>query len=56
MRRTDALDCFVVGDIHLMTDTDEVLPKPGDTAVVEGFATRGATGEALAQLLVRHLP
>ena len=38
MHRTDTLDMFVVayGEINLVTDTDEVLLKPGDTAVVQG--------------------
>ena len=38
MHRTDTLDMFVVayGEISLVTDTDEVLLKPGDTAVVQG--------------------
>lgn len=38
MHRTDTLDLFTVtrGEIYLMTDTDEVLLKQGDTAVVQG--------------------
>lgn len=38
MHRTDTLDLFTVtrGEIYLMTDTDEVLLKQGDTAVVRG--------------------
>jgi mannose-6-phosphate isomerase-like protein (cupin superfamily) len=38
MHRTDTLDMFVVayGEIYLVTDTDETLLKPGDTAVVRG--------------------
>jgi mannose-6-phosphate isomerase-like protein (cupin superfamily) len=38
MHRTDTLDMFVVayGEIYLVTDTDEVLLKQGDTAVVQG--------------------
>src|SRR5258708_22377563 len=38
MHRTDTLDCFTVvrGEIYLSTDTDEVLLRPGDTAVVQG--------------------
>jgi mannose-6-phosphate isomerase-like protein (cupin superfamily) len=38
MHRTDTLDMFTVahGEIYLVTDTDEVLLKPGDTAVVQG--------------------
>ena len=38
MHRTDTLDMFVVayGEIYLVTDTDETLLKPGDTAVVKG--------------------
>ena len=38
MHRTDTLDMFVVayGEIYLVTDTDETLLKPGDTAVVQG--------------------
>ncbi len=38
MHRTDTLDCFTVvrGEIYLVTDTDEVLLRPGDTAVVQG--------------------
>jgi mannose-6-phosphate isomerase-like protein (cupin superfamily) len=38
MHRTDTLDMFTVayGEIHLVTDTDETLLHPGDTAVVKG--------------------
>jgi mannose-6-phosphate isomerase-like protein (cupin superfamily) len=38
MHRTDTCDLFVVayGDVYLVTDTDEVVLKPGDTAVVQG--------------------
>jgi hypothetical protein len=38
MHRTDTCDLFVVayGEIYLVTDTDETLLQPGDTAVVEG--------------------
>jgi mannose-6-phosphate isomerase-like protein (cupin superfamily) len=38
MHRTDTLDMFTVtyGEIYLVTDTDEVLLRPGDTAVVQG--------------------
>jgi len=38
MHRTDTLDMFTVayGKIYLVTDTDETLLKPGDTAVVQG--------------------
>jgi mannose-6-phosphate isomerase-like protein (cupin superfamily) len=38
MHRTDTCDMFVVayGEIYLVTDTDETLLKPGDTAVVQG--------------------
>lgn len=38
MHRTDTCDMFVVasGEIYLMSDTDETLLKPGDTAVVKG--------------------
>jgi mannose-6-phosphate isomerase-like protein (cupin superfamily) len=38
MHRTDTLDMFTVayGEIYLMTDTDETLLRPGDTAVVQG--------------------
>jgi mannose-6-phosphate isomerase-like protein (cupin superfamily) len=38
MHRTDTLDVFTVayGEIYLVTDTDEVLLKQGDTAVVQG--------------------
>jgi mannose-6-phosphate isomerase-like protein (cupin superfamily) len=38
MHRTDTCDMFTVayGEIYLVTDTDETLLKPGDTAVVEG--------------------
>jgi len=38
MHRTDTLDMFVVayGEIYLVTDTDEVLLRQGDTAVVKG--------------------
>jgi mannose-6-phosphate isomerase-like protein (cupin superfamily) len=38
MHRTDTLDMFTVayGEIYLVTDTDETLLRPGDTAVVQG--------------------
>jgi mannose-6-phosphate isomerase-like protein (cupin superfamily) len=38
MHRTDTCDMFVVasGEIFLMSDTDETLLKPGDTAIVQG--------------------
>jgi len=38
MHRTDTLDCFVVvrGELYLVSDTDEVLLRAGDTAVVQG--------------------
>jgi quercetin dioxygenase-like cupin family protein len=38
MHRTDTLDMFTVayGEIFLVTDTDETLLQPGDTAVVQG--------------------
>ena len=38
MHRTDTLDCFIVarGEIYLVSDTDEVLLRAGDTAVVQG--------------------
>ncbi len=38
MHRTDTLDMFTVayGEIYLVADSDEVLLKAGDTAVVQG--------------------
>jgi mannose-6-phosphate isomerase-like protein (cupin superfamily) len=38
MHRTDTLDMFVIqrGEIYLVSDTDEILLKQGDTAVVQG--------------------
>lgn len=38
MHRTDTCDMFVVayGEIYLVTDVDETLLRPGDTAVVQG--------------------
>src|ERR1700736_2360388 len=38
MHRTDTLDMFVIvyGEVYLVTDTDETLLKPGDTAIVQG--------------------
>ena len=38
MHRTDTCDLFVVayGEIRRLTDTDETVLKPGDTAVVQG--------------------
>ena len=35
---TDTLDCLtcVRGEIHLVTDTDEVLMQPGDTVIIRG--------------------
>ena len=45
MHRTDTCDMFTVayGEIHLVTDTDEVLLKPGDSAVVQASTTPGPT-------------
>jgi quercetin dioxygenase-like cupin family protein len=38
MHRTDTLDCLtcVRGEIYLVTDTDETLMRPGDTAIIRG--------------------
>jgi quercetin dioxygenase-like cupin family protein len=38
MHRTDTLDCItcVLGEIYLVTDTDEVPMRPGDTVVIRG--------------------
>jgi mannose-6-phosphate isomerase-like protein (cupin superfamily) len=38
MHRTDTLDLFTItrGEIYLVTDTDEVLLKSGDSAIVQG--------------------
>ncbi|MFJ6393989.1 cupin domain-containing protein [Streptomyces sp. NPDC091972] len=38
MHRTDTLDCITVvrGEIYLITDTEEVLMRPGDTVVIRG--------------------
>ena len=38
MHRTDTLDMFTVayGEIYLVSDTDEVLLRPGDSAIVQG--------------------
>ena len=38
MHRTDTLDCItcVIGEIHLVTDVDDVLMRPGDTVVIRG--------------------
>jgi mannose-6-phosphate isomerase-like protein (cupin superfamily) len=38
MHRTDTLDCLtcVRGEIFLVTDTDEVLMRPGDTVIIRG--------------------
>jgi quercetin dioxygenase-like cupin family protein len=38
MHRTDTLDFItcVSGEIHLITDTDEVVMRPGDTAIMRG--------------------
>jgi mannose-6-phosphate isomerase-like protein (cupin superfamily) len=38
MHRTDTLDMFSItrGEVYLVTDTDEVLLKPGDSAIVRG--------------------
>ncbi|HEY4443584.1 MAG TPA: cupin domain-containing protein [Steroidobacteraceae bacterium] len=38
MHRTDTLDMFTItrGEIYLVTDTDEVLLKSGDSAIVQG--------------------
>jgi mannose-6-phosphate isomerase-like protein (cupin superfamily) len=38
MHRTDTLDMFTItrGEIYLVTDTDEVLLRSGDSAIVQG--------------------
>ena len=38
LHHTDTLDCLtcVRGEIHLVTDTDEVLMQPGDTVIIRG--------------------
>ncbi len=38
MHRTDTLDMFTItrGEIYLVTDTDEVLLRSGDSAIVKG--------------------
>lgn len=38
MHRTDTCDVIVCvrGEIHLMTDTDEVLMQPGDSTIIRG--------------------
>jgi quercetin dioxygenase-like cupin family protein len=38
MHHTDTLDCLtcVRGEIYLVTDTDEVLMRPGDTVIIRG--------------------
>ncbi len=38
MHRTDTLDCItcVMGEIHLITDVDDVIMRPGDTVVIRG--------------------
>lgn len=38
MHRTDTLDCIVcvIGEIHLVTDVDDVVMRPGDSVVIRG--------------------
>ncbi|NEA38731.1 cupin domain-containing protein [Streptomyces sp. SID11233] len=38
MHRTDTLDCITIarGEIYLVTDTGEVLMRPGDTVIIRG--------------------
>jgi quercetin dioxygenase-like cupin family protein len=38
IHHTDTLDCLtcVRGEIHLVTDTNEVLMQPGDTVIIRG--------------------
>ena len=38
MHRTDTLDCItcVIGEIHLVTDVDDVIMRPGDSVVIRG--------------------
>ena len=38
MHRTDTLDCIVCvkGEVHLMTDVDDVVMRAGDTVVIRG--------------------
>ncbi len=38
MHRTDTLDVItcIIGEIHLITDVDDVVMRPGDTVVIRG--------------------
>ncbi|MFB6549298.1 MULTISPECIES: cupin domain-containing protein [unclassified Streptomyces] len=38
MHRTDTMDCITVvrGEIYLVTDTEDVLMRPGDTVIIRG--------------------
>ncbi len=38
MHRTDTLDCIYccIGEIHLITDVDDVVMRPGDSVVIRG--------------------
>lgn len=51
MHRTDTLDMFALGygEVYLVTDTDEVLLRPGDTKGVN-HAWSKPVGQALHAL------
>ena len=38
MHRTDTLDCIYccMGEVHLITDVDDVIMRPGDSVVIRG--------------------
>src|SRR5260370_26169386 len=58
MHRTDTLDCFVVvrGEVYLVTDTDEVLLRAGDTAVGQGVNHAWSNRSNETPLIVGTMP
>jgi quercetin dioxygenase-like cupin family protein len=62
MHRTNTLDCItcVIGEIHLVTDVEEVLMTPGDSVVIRGtnhaWKNRSDTPCLLVGVMVDAVP
>jgi len=62
MHRTDSCDviCCVSGELYVMTDTDEVLMRPGDTVVIRGanhaWSNRSDKPALLAVTMIDAIP
>jgi mannose-6-phosphate isomerase-like protein (cupin superfamily) len=62
MHRTDSCDVIfcVKGEVYLMTDTDEVLMRPGDSTVIRGvnhaWSNRSSASALLAVAMLDAVP